>query len=76
MYNTDGSITLHQEKYISKLVERFLPDGVPQRVERNTLPYSRRFLEHIANALAQASVRRICGGAKVGTAVAAEAARL
>ena len=52
-YNADGSITLHQERYIAKLVQRFLPDGVPARVESNSLPYSKAFLEHVADALAQ-----------------------
>ena len=27
--NDDGSIKLHQEKFIKKLVSRFFPDGVP-----------------------------------------------
>jgi hypothetical protein len=26
----DGSITLHQEKYVHKLVKEFLPEGVPK----------------------------------------------
>ena len=51
--NADGSITLHQERYIQKLVERFLPDGPSSRVQKNTLPYSSRFLEHMVDALAQ-----------------------
>lgn len=36
----DGSITLHQEKYIRKLLNRFQPNGPPATVQRNSLPYS------------------------------------
>ena len=52
-HNADGSITLHQERYINKLVERFLPDGVSSRVQKNSLPYSPKLLEHLVKALAQ-----------------------
>ena len=51
--NKDGSITLHQAKYIEKIVARFMPGGVSNRVQRNTLPYSSSFLKHMAEALAQ-----------------------
>ena len=55
-YNGDGSITLHQRKYIEKITSRFLPDGPISAVQRNSLPYSKDFLEHIESALSQASV--------------------
>ena len=51
--NANGSITLHQRKYIEKLVTRFLPDGPSPRVQRNSLPYSHNFLLHINDALSQ-----------------------
>ena len=51
--NSDGSITLHQRKYIEKIVARFLPNGVSNRVQRNTLPYSSSFLKHHGEAVAQ-----------------------
>jgi hypothetical protein len=52
-YNENGSITLHQTKYVEKLVKRFLPDGPSPKVQRNTLPYSSSFLEHLNQGLAQ-----------------------
>ena len=51
--NADGSITLHQERYIQQLVKRFLPDGPSNRVQQNSLPYSSKLLEHLVEALAQ-----------------------
>ena len=53
--NENGSITLHQRSYIGKLVSRFLPDGLPSRVQRNSLPYSQHFDRNLAAALAQDS---------------------
>ena len=50
--NNDGSITLHQTKYIEKIVARFLPDGVPTTVQRSTLPFADDFEKVIADALA------------------------
>ena len=38
-YNKDGSITLHQQTYIDKLVEEFLPNGAPRGIKAN-VPYS------------------------------------
>jgi hypothetical protein len=51
--NADGSITLHQRKYIEKIGARFLPDGPPSNIQSNSLPYSADFLLHCADALAQ-----------------------
>ena len=50
-YLKDGSIKLHQESYIRKIVERFLPDGPTSKAQRGSLPYSSDFLLHVANAL-------------------------
>ena len=52
-YLEDGAIKLHQESYIKKIVERFLPDGPSSRVQRGSLPYSADFLLHVNEALAQ-----------------------
>ena len=52
-HNENGSITLHQTKYIQKVVARFLPSGASNRVQRNSLPYSSSFLKHLGEALAQ-----------------------
>ena len=49
---SDGSILLNQPAYIAKLVNRFMPDGVPPYVQRNSTPYSKDFLTHINGALA------------------------
>ena len=55
-YNADGSIKLHQRKYIEKMVARFMPDGVGNTTQKNSLPYSANFLEHVVESLSQASV--------------------
>ena len=39
-YNSDGTITLHQEKYVRKLLAKYMPDGVPPNLARQSLPYS------------------------------------
>ena len=39
-YNTDGSVTLHQEKYVRKLLAKYMPDGVPASLSRQSLPYT------------------------------------
>jgi hypothetical protein len=52
-YKADGSIRLHQKKYIKKVVERFLPDGPLPKAQRNSLPYSKDFLAHINDSLSQ-----------------------
>ena len=52
-YNNDGSITLHQQKYIDKVVSRFLPNGPLPKAQRNSLPYSTDFLQHVNEALSQ-----------------------
>ena len=54
-YLADGSIKLHQEKYIKKVVERFLPKGPLPNVQRNTLPYTSNFYHGITEALAQST---------------------
>ena len=53
--NANGSITLHQQRYIEKVVARFLPDGPSPRIQGNTLPYSKGFVERINDALSQGS---------------------
>ena len=50
-YNNDESITLHQKTYIEKLVAKFLPNGVPPEVQRNTLPYSKSIAINVELAL-------------------------
>ena len=55
-YLEDGSIKLHQTKYIKKIVERFLPHGLGNKVQKASLPYSSDFLLSIIDALSQSSV--------------------
>ena len=55
-YNDNGSITLHQRKYIEKIVQRFLPDGPIAKAQRNSLPYSDDFLSNINEALSRPDV--------------------
>ena len=50
-FNNDDSFTLHQEAYIVKLLAKFLPDGPPPHVQKNTLPYSANFQENLVHAL-------------------------
>ena len=49
-YNADGSVTLHQEAYIDKMIERFLPEGVPSDIQKTSLPYSSQFDKHVSDA--------------------------
>ena len=55
-YNADGSIKLHQRKYIEKVVSRFLPSGPLSKAQRNSLPYSDMFLKHVNDSLSQSTV--------------------
>ena len=50
-YNSDGSITLHQESYVKKLLAKYMPDGPPASLQRNSLPYSEDVLTNIIHAL-------------------------
>ena len=59
-YNPDGSITLHQKKYIDKLTSEFLPDGIPSTIPKNCLPYSTRIMQIVADA----SHLRVANGGK------------
>ena len=54
-YNDNGSITLHQTKFIDKLVERFFPTGVPSNVQSNSLPYSCNIQASVIAALSDHS---------------------
>ena len=49
----NGAVTIHQSKYISKMVERFMPDGVPKHVQRNSVPYSDTFLQNMVDGLSK-----------------------
>jgi hypothetical protein len=49
--NNDGSYTLHQEAYILKLLAKYMPNGPPPHVQRNSLPYSDNLSENIIAAL-------------------------
>ena len=53
----DGSFLLNQPAYIAKLIKRFMPDGVPPHVQRNSTPYSKDFLIHINEALSADEIR-------------------
>ena len=55
-YKSDGSIKLHQQKYIEKIVNKFLPQGPLPKAQRNSLPYSSNFLLHINECLSQTEV--------------------
>jgi ribosomal protein L18E len=55
-YYDDGSIKLHQRKYVEKIVERFMPNGPLSKAQRNSLPYSDHFLANINDALSRATV--------------------
>ena len=48
----DGSIKLHQSKYVKKLMDRFLPDGPPSHVKPDCLPYTPALPKLIEEAIA------------------------
>lgn len=50
-YNSDGSITLHQTKYIEKLLSKYLPNGCDNRTQRNSLPHSEDLVEKVLRAV-------------------------
>ena len=50
-YNDDGSIKLYQEQYIDAMLTRFYPRGLPQSVNRSSLPFTSKIREHIIEAL-------------------------
>ena len=47
----NGSIKLHQSKYIKKLLDRFLPDGPPSHVKPDCLPYTSALPKLIEEAI-------------------------
>ena len=49
--NSNGSITLHQSKYIDKLFEHFQPAS-SNKTQRNSLPFSSYIQERVIDALA------------------------
>ena len=49
-YNKDGSITLHQEGYVKKLVAKYFPNGVPKRLSSVSTPYSESIRERVLGA--------------------------
>ena len=54
---TDGSITLHQEKYIEKVLERFEPERM-SRVQKASTPYSEHFGERTCASLSATTSAR------------------
>ena len=52
-YFKDGSIKLHQKKYIEKLLTKFLPHGPPNRSKSNCLPYSSNLHDLVESAISE-----------------------
>ena len=52
-YFKDGSIKLHQKKYIGKLLTKFLPHGPPNRSKSNCLPYSSNLHDLVESAISE-----------------------
>jgi len=50
-YLPNKSIKIHQEKYVNKLLARYLPQGPPTRTKANCLPYSDQIHDLIESAL-------------------------
>ena len=48
---SDGRIKLHQNKYVEKVLAKYLPDGPPRRVSSNCLPYSPKLATLVEEAL-------------------------
>ena len=53
--NDSGSVTIHMEKYVEKVLAKWLPDGPLPRVQDNSLPYSRQFQARLDEALKQST---------------------
>ena len=53
--NDNGSIKLHAEKFIKKLVSRFFPNGVPSGLREQSTPYTSQIRERVIEALSQRS---------------------
>ena len=51
-YLEDGSIKLHQRKYIEKLTAKFFPNGLPKHVQKNSLPFTANIKKHVDDAQA------------------------
>ena len=51
--NSGGVVSMSQSRYIDKLIERYLPDGVPPSVQPNRRPHSDDLPELVADALSQ-----------------------
>ena len=47
----NGSLKIHQKKYIEKLLERYLPFGPPVRAKSNCLPFSNKIHDLVDAAL-------------------------
>lgn len=52
-YNDDGSVTLHQTKYVEKLLSKYLPHGCKSHMQRNSPPHSEDLVEKVLRALDQ-----------------------
>lgn len=50
-YNDDASITLHQSKYIDKLVAKYKLGGADSSVQRTSLPYTPEVVQHVLDAV-------------------------
>jgi len=50
-YQQDGSILLHQAKYVKKMIERFYPSGLPTSASKCSLPFTPKLGERIRTAL-------------------------
>ena len=48
---SDNCVTLRQSKYIQKLVHTYLPDGVPNRVQKSSRPCNESLPQLVADAL-------------------------
>ena len=53
--NDSGSVTIHMEKYVEKVLAKWLPGGPLPRVQDNSLPYSRQFQARLDEALKQST---------------------
>ena len=50
-YQQDGSVLLHQAKYVKKMIERFYPSGLPTSASKCSLPFTPKLGERIRTAL-------------------------
>ena len=59
-YLSDGQIKLHQDKYVKKCLEKYLPDGPPSSISSNCLPYTPNISASVEEAMLLKETDGVC----------------